>query len=196
MSRRRYSLKTAAERLERTDRRLGNPSWLGTYGSSLRLLVLLITAACGWLALEANRAQQLRRAVQAIEERGGAVSFDFQFDRGGGFLGNRTHPLRKLVGGHFHADIAHVTFRNPDRILDDAQLAELRPLLESMPKLEVLLLDPHRITDQGLQELYGLKNLEHLMLHNDSRLARSGISEAGFRRLKDVLPNCTISQRD
>jgi hypothetical protein len=163
---------------------------------SLRSLALLITAGCGWLALEAHRAHQVQRAAQAIEERGGAVFFDFQYDQRGAFLGGRLTPLRKLVGDRFHADIAHVTFHDPDRILDDAQLAEIRPHLESMPKLEVLHLDPHRITDQGLPELYGLRNLELLMLHNDGRVARSGISDSGLRRLRNALPNCTISQRD
>ncbi|MFO0899460.1 MAG: hypothetical protein U0836_18695 [Pirellulales bacterium] len=70
--------------------------------------------------------------------------------------------------------------------LDDAQLASLRPHLETLPRLRALNLSSTRITDQGLASLEGLSHLEHLMLEHNA------LSAPAVDRLQQKLPGCVF----
>jgi hypothetical protein len=74
--------------------------------------------------------------------------------------------------------------------LDDTQLATLRARLEALPSLETLDLSQTRITDAGLNELYGLARLQRLILYSNA------LSAPAVNKLRSELPDCKILYRD
>ena len=48
--------------------------------------MVLVTVLCVWLAVTVNRARKQREAVEAIEELGGVVYYDYQVDSSGTLL--------------------------------------------------------------------------------------------------------------
>jgi len=74
--------------------------------------------------------------------------------------------------------------------LDDAQLAALRPRLETLPNLSALDLSQTRITDAGLSELSGLAGLRTLILYNNA------LSAPAVAKLQSALPDCKVFYLD
>jgi hypothetical protein len=49
---------------------------------SLLVLVVVVAVPCSWLAVEMKKAREQQRAVKAIQQRGGTLAYDYQFQDG------------------------------------------------------------------------------------------------------------------
>ena len=121
---------------------------------SLRTLLVLVTVASagfGWVGYKVRQAQRQKQAVVAIEELGGYVRYDYEFDNHGDWTESAIPPdpewLRVLLGVDFLADVFDVEFTA--REVTDADLVHLRGLRE----LKRLHLGRTLVTDGGLEEL-------------------------------------------
>jgi len=101
-----------------------------------------------------------RRAVAEVERLGGTVFRD----------------------GHDRV----ISVELPGRAIDDAKLAELLPLLKSLPKLNSLVLVSNQVGDGGVQLLAELPNLTIVYL------AGTKVTPAGIAKLQAARPQLTI----
>ena len=119
--------------------------WLSFSIRTLLLVVLVSCVACGWFAMLLQKARIQRESVEAIEQLGGEVLYDFQEDR----LAKPRGPiwLRRLLGGHFFDRVVRVDFTNRgipnDRVTDIS-------FLSGMDKLRILYLDGTAVRDISL----------------------------------------------
>ena len=131
---------------------------------TLRSLLLLITLTALWLGVNVHRANQQRRAVQRITQRGGNVRYDYQFAANGNPNPNldSSHPawLRRFVGDDFLHNVESVGLD----FLDDPVRDEDLRLLKHLPRVRLLYLGGGKITDDGLAHLQHLRRLELLVL--------------------------------
>ena len=145
--------------------------WRGT-----QCLLLLMCCLC--LVPLVQRAQSQRVAVEAIEDLGGSVTYDFERLR-------RAEPpgpkwLRSWVGDHYFMRVDIVMFW--DSRTTDESLKYLRHL-RSVKKLY---LDGTQVTDAGLVHLEHLGDLQLL------GLAGTRVTEKAKSRLREKLPHCRI----
>ncbi len=150
---------------------------------SLRSLFLVTLALALWLGWICYKANQRRRAVEAIEELGGSVLYDYQVDTDGFPIPNATPPgpawFRNLVGVDFLADVINVSLWDPEVYIQpvtDVDLIHLKRLDE----VKFVCLYETRITDAGLEHLMGLTRLEWL------NLSETQISDAGLVYLRGM----------
>jgi internalin A len=155
----------------------------------LIVLVLVIGLGLGWIVRSARI--QLD-AVAAIEDAGGRVMYDWEWN-GGEYTGGGKpwEPawLVHLIGVDYFGqvtlviDATTVQFghlpqkRRPPHIesaINDATLVHL----EGMTKLAILVLNESKITDAGLANLKGLTNLSELDLF------KTQVTDAGLVHLK------------
>jgi hypothetical protein len=153
---------------------------------SLRTLLVLLTVAGIWIAILANRARQQRAAVVRIEELGGGVNYDWEFDDEGRPLRDSTPPgwpwLRRLIGPEYFQEVVTVNLTGTSATdadmgligklrhvgtlslhgteVSDAGLRELRYIAE----LRYFGLAATKVTDDGLQCLARCKRLQDLNL--------------------------------
>lgn len=117
----------------------------------LRTFFILLTGVCLWLGQQVQRAHDQERAVEAIQEAGGRVWYDYQTDGRGHFHLSKGPPgpdwLRGLTGEHLLTRVVDVEFR--DVSLGDADLVRLVPHLERLAKLRSLGLNGTSVTDEG-----------------------------------------------
>jgi len=169
-------------------------------------VVVLLGVGLGWFGWKLREAERQRRAVEAIEEAGGVVFYDYEFDRYGNFLPSQEPPiptwLRELVSEDCFSEVVVVTFVEPakaskvgDMVFEDLKvLKELGVLglddthvtdaglkdIRILKELGTLGLDDTHITDVGLENLEGLTNLEYL------DLTGTQVSDEGLQHLKGL----------
>lgn len=152
---------------------------------SLRSLVLLVVAVgipCSWLGVKMRESERQRQAVEAIQEAGGLVTYDFHYSIGSGyFVGEQEPPaptwLRELVGNDFLSEVHVVSLADCEKV--DNVLERLRRLR----KLWAVELTRTQVTDAGLEHLKGLTELDEL------DLARTPVTYGGIEELRKALPN-------
>ncbi len=132
---------------------------------SLRLLLLVVTALCVWLTVVSNRARSQKRAVDRVQQLGGRVAFDYQFDANMNWRNDPRLPapvwLIDLIGEDYVRSVAIVNFdEGSDPTNDDliavAGFSDLKQLTLANRK---------RISDDGLRYISGLSKLEVLALN-------------------------------
>ncbi len=152
---------------------------------SLRAFLMLLTVGCVWLGWKVNKAQKQRAAVAWVEEMGGIVVYDYQYE-GRTFLGSDVETpgpvwLTQLVGVDFLYSVKSVIFFGPSTLSDISRLADLGGLetlslsdnsvddlapLAKLKSLRALSVGGTNITD--LTPLANLSNLSHLTISNTS----------------------------
>jgi hypothetical protein len=146
----------------------GGPGWPG-------LVILGIGAALAvtglWLLLRPDQRSEQERAVAAIKRLKGEVTVD------------EKAPGRPVV---------KVSFREAQwpAGLTDADLAGLKPHLETLSQLRELDLCRTDVTDKGLSELRGLTQLKTLTL--GSQLFPGRLSANGLNEVRKALPNTEV----
>ena len=135
---------------------------------SMRFFLLVITVFGIWIAVLSNRARSQKKAVSRVEELGGQLAFDYQFDENQKW---RTDPklpapvwLIDLVGEDYARSVEIVNFD----VGSDPTNEDLAAV-ERFSKLRQLsLTDRKKISDEGLQHVAGMHNLEVLALQGTS----------------------------
>jgi hypothetical protein len=162
-------------------RRIGR--WLQDARHWPLLVGLLLLVPCGWFVVKMGEARRQKTAVEEIENMGGGVWYDYQFDASGHEIQYAEPPgdpwLRRVLGDDFFTNVIELDLTRTQ--IADEGLTHL----EWLPRLQSLGLG-ERVTDAGLQHLERLPQLRTL------KLARTQITDAGIQRLHKALPNCTI----
>jgi hypothetical protein len=144
---------------------------------------VLLLIPCGWFVVKMGEARKQKTAVEEIENLGGGVWYDYQFDAAGNEIQWAEPPgdpwLRRVLGDDFFINVTMLDLTQTD--IPDAGLEHL----EWLPKLQSLSLGAC-VTDAGLRYLERLPGLRTL------NLGRSQVSDAGVKRLQRALPNCSI----
>jgi hypothetical protein len=162
---------------------------------SLRTLLAGFTLVCLVLGLIVSRAERQRRAVEAVRDAGGWVTYDLNLrvtDHGASTTGPEW--LTSLLGIDYYCDVVEVGL--PKSATDAvfvhlAGLTRLRKIylsrsqvtdaglrhLRRLTRLEELYLDGTRVTDDGLAHLGGLETLQDLVLEGTT------ITDAGLVHL-------------
>jgi hypothetical protein len=190
---------------------------------SLRTLLLLTALVCLALsyvgirktlvAAQMAQTRQQREAVQAIEQLGGYVFYDYQFE--GTTLADDRHPRQaewigevRMVGldsvdNLKDQDLRHLEYLPgvrwvilPRRTLDQGEERwEACPITDQglvyighLSHLDNLDLTGAAVTDAGLAHLKGLRWLTFL------KLGQTQVTDAGVRELQKALPGCRIER--
>ena len=131
---------------------------------SLKWMLLIVTVICIWLGMTAYQASRQRKAVAAILQLGGRVSYAHQWDYSGRFgkeIKGAEPPgpawLRKLIGDDYFVEVTYVTHGR--RVTDD-----LLNHIAAFDELKGLYLVGSSVTDQGVKCLRGLRELRWLHL--------------------------------
>lgn len=178
---------------------------------SLRAMLLAFLVAGPLIALmhhSVYRAAVQRRAVAAIERKGGSVFYDYQFQEDGDMKQWSPSPpgpawLRRIVGDDCFREVTHVTLKRGG--LD--QLASLR----SMENLSV----PSSLLqgdDPNIGSLRGLARLRRLWVEDDSGpcdglvallsqltqlrqlcISQTLLTKKEVGELKKALPDCAVA---
>ena len=129
---------------------------------SLRALLLFVTLACGalgWLGIEVQKAERQKAAVIELENLGGRVAYDFQFDSTGRMFPFYSKPMRmppapawlSWLGDDFFRSVRQaVLWGVDDQLVVDDDLAQLAGL----NSLRSLSLDNVSVYDVGLEAKY------------------------------------------
>jgi hypothetical protein len=148
------------------------------------LCALLLALLCGWFAVKMEQARRQKALVEEIENVGGLVWRDYQFDADGSLLTKDPQPpgpawLRRVLGDDFFMNVVKLDLTQTE--IGDAGLEHLKGL----PHLQSLYLGTE-VTDAGLAHLKGLTELRYL------NLSRTHVTDAGVQGLQKALPHCTI----
>jgi hypothetical protein len=182
--------------------------WFSFSLRTLLIVVTLVGCGMGWVGMKVQEARRQQAAVRAIEDLGGEVQYDYEFDSKGGALPNPALPgpawLHFLLGDDFFRDAHDVLLLGPQ--VTDTSLEHLRWLT----KLQSLCLNVAHVTDAGLERLKGLTQLRGLDLrHTDVTdagleqlksltqleelfLNDTEVTDTGVAKLQQALPNCQI----
>ena len=168
---------------------------------SLLVLVVAVAVPCSWLAVELQRAERQRKAVEAIEGLGDCVAYGYTFHPISGRwpLLREELPgplwLRRLLGDDFFADVVGMSVHESE--VNYAVLEHLRALprlqevclcscqvseggmelVGDLASLRELLLDGSNVDDAGLEHIAGLMQLEHL------QVADTHVTDCGLKHL-------------
>jgi hypothetical protein len=196
--------------------------WRGfSFRYSLRGLFICTALIALWIGPKAHRARQDRFAVQAIQDVGGHVIYDYmraQSDEVQGDLAKAIPPgpkwLREFVGDEFFMRPVELVFRK-EKITDEGlqQVSLFRDLkaihledrgisdagvkhLATAETVEYLCLDENRITDEGLLHLIGLQCLNRLDL-DFNRITDGGLEHLSrMNNLKTLCIRGNLVTRD
>jgi Leucine-rich repeat (LRR) protein len=159
------------------------------------MLMLVILGIACWLGWITNKARGQSRAVEAIQECGGIVHYDFEAVKGNALPGREPSAprwLRRLVGDAYFQDVVGVYLANARSSCsrdetsgrDDRILSEL----EHFPQLSSLMLHEKQATDAGLAHIRALTKLEYLVLLDATELTDVGVAHLpGLKHLKTLL---------
>jgi len=103
-------------------------------------------------------------AIETVQQLGGRIGFDFQYDRPGKWKNKPQQAapvwLRRAIGEDYFRRVVIVNFDEGSDPSDDDL-----SVLQDLPDLrELTLADRTRITDKGLRNLSGLRRLQVLVL--------------------------------
>lgn len=149
---------------------------------NLRALLLAVTVFAVWLGLHMQRTRTQERAVREIHAHHGWVAYDYQFSKRG-FEPDIESPipawLRLRLGDDFFHSVREVGFR----LQGDEQnvVLPLDSLLAGVPDTKRLRLWGKQVTDENLQAVARLSNLDHLFITNGAN-----VSDAGLIHLKKL----------
>ena len=169
--------------------------WLRLSVRGLMLLVLAVGGGIGW---KANRASYQRRAVAAIKEGGGMVTYDFQKYRNPALSKQKGEEpagprwLRRWLGDEYFQEVVHVNFYQrpptPELLGVVAGLDGVNELflykmtgsagldhLPEMGRLKTLLIEGSGIDDAAMAEVSRVAALEQLTI-NKARLTDAGLA--------------------
>jgi hypothetical protein len=168
---------------------------------SLRVFMLLVLVAGGWLGWKANKASRTRRAIAEIRRAGGIAYFDYQLDTTGNVSarfdirtgkivedGQPPEPrwLQRILGPEYFHDVHAVTYGRgflpagaPERMIDFGALADL-------PEVHSLTLQLSGVGNSSLRRMPPLPRLRKFEIH-EPRLGDEGVSWiASCRELEEV----------
>ena len=165
------------------------------------LFALLLSIPCIWFVAKMEHAARQKAAVEEIENLGGLVWFDYQFDVSGVEVPDAEPPgepwLRRLLGGDFFTTVTKLDLTQTE--IADAGLKHLEGLtdlqslslgdrvtdtglehLKGSAQLHMLSLRATKVTDAGLANLKALRQLQWL------DLAETTVTDAGLEQLKGL----------
>lgn len=153
------------------------------FAFSLRSFLLLLTVFCIWLGIQVDRVRKQRVAIAAIEEIGGGVWYDYQYDEFGKVRLMAKPPapewLRQIIGDDFFVSVVGVTFADTRFRETPATDAHLEHVIQ-FRELQWLIASGTRVTDIGMKHLKGLTRLELLYLNG------TGITDVGLLHLAQL----------
>jgi len=146
---------------------------------SLLVLVVAVAVPCSWLAVRMQQAKRQREVVEAIWAAKGHVRYDRSYhraDRAAEFPGPTW--LLAIFGHDFFADVEHTftEFRDGAAGITDEGLEHLSELTN----LESLSLVDTQVTEESLAHLENLTRLEFL------ELSGPNVTDAGMDHLKGL----------
>ncbi len=180
---------------------------------SLRTMMLVVTVFCVWLGITAKRARDQKQTVEAIQDLGGTVFYDFHYyehesDGQTAIDSSRDPSSPRWLRDWLGLDLFHrVRYVRAVKLLQIPQPRIGIDLLGPVPQatqfskridehmvhlaalhdLETLDLSHSSITDANLVHLESLTNLKLLFLMH------TGVTDEGVERFQRALPNCKIS---
>ena len=154
-------------------------SWLRHPRFSVRgllMLVLLIGGCLGWIVRIVRSAQTQREAVATVNEAGGDVLYDWQFNDGKALYGREPWApdwLVNCLGPDYFGHVTGVVFGSkPSLLSSSSRLVDLR----TFPRLQLLIFDGPTPTDGALSQLKDVKSLQDLYISctdlTDGQLAK------------------------
>ena len=195
--------------------------WLQVSLRTLLILVTLLSIGLGWFV---HRGERQRRAVAAILEMGGSITYDSPAAAAEFFDFDRWLPLdcfddvcivdlyasKVTDAGMMHVKVLPRLegLKLAETHVTDAGLTHIQKLTE----LKWLTLDGTDVTDAGLAQLEGLTQLKYLSLNatqvtdvglqqlqglislEELNLFGTQVTAAGIAKLQRTLPKCTIRQ--
>jgi len=172
---------------------------------SLRTLFVVVTVFCIWLGIVTKRARDQQQAVEAIQEAGGNVKYNYGVGAAGATERLRWHGglieiplrppppppslpgpdwLRKLIGIHYFVSVVQV-------YISPATKAELEKL-KSFKELRVLYCGYCAFTDADLEALGDLTNLQVLTLTWGAQITDKGLEHLkGLTNLRQLYLDTT-----
>ena len=161
------------------------PHRLRWFQFSLRSLILVMLLACigmSWVGVKMQKARRQKEAVEEIKKLGGEVRYYYH-----GKIINWAQPsnpmwLRTVFGDDCFANVDHVGLGNTN--VTDEGVEHLKGLNQ----LETLWLNNTQVTDAGLERLKGLAQLQWLSLNSTK------VTDEGVKKLRQALPNCQIAR--
>ncbi len=138
----------------------------------------LLAILCGWFVMKVEQAAKQKAVVEEIENAGGLVWRDYQFEADGTFSTKDPQPpgpiwLRRLLGDDFFMNVTKLDLTQTE--IADPGLEHLKAL----PRLQSLDLGAE-VTDAGLEHLKGLAQLHALGLR------ATKVTDAGLVHLKSL----------
>jgi Leucine-rich repeat (LRR) protein len=153
---------------------------------TLRALLVVVTLTAVWLAIQTNRARTQAEAVKKVQELGGVVGFDYEYDKDDrkitGAEPAAPRWLRNAIGEDYFRKVVAVDFtiaihnmRNPSAIDFTARALAA---IDDLPDLRILeFSDNPKIDDASLAHLAHLSRLRILYLY------RTHVTGAGLSQL-------------
>jgi len=147
------------------------------------LIVLVLSVPLLWFAIRMEKARKQSETVEAVQELGGVVHYEWDSLNGPErrilSLGDLKTPkwIRSLLGKEF-SDVVAVQFADLD--VSESDLRHLK----GFPELRHLELHDTELT--GIQNLKALTKLRYLSLF------RTGVTPERVKDLQEALPNCII----
>lgn len=175
------------------------------------ILTLIVAVPCAMLGRRIERKQRERAALKTIEDYGGAVGYDYQFDHDGSLIVDAEPPgpkwLRYILGNEFFAEVTCYFSESP---ADDAETARLTNAFQELPYLKTVSMCAPELTDTGLANFARLTQVETLRFMMSRKPTDTGLrylkrirglrslsiegnfSAAAKADLQKALPNCEI----
>jgi internalin A len=158
---------------------LASPSsrpWRRFLRYSVRVLIVVVLLIGGWLGWIVRSARIQREAVAAIEDAGGGVAYDWEWNNGKSIPRGKPWAPRRIVDLIGVDYFGHVTkvYLAPSSAAHDALMAQVARLT----RVQQLELTSRQVSDAGLVHLRGLSNLAELNLWG------TPITDAGLVHLK------------
>jgi hypothetical protein len=164
--------------------------------TSIRVMMLVILIVAVPLAWQVNRAREQREAVDAVQEYGGWVHFDYEFLNGAvipGCAPRAPRWLRMMFGDEYFRKVAFVNFdyessigkivRNPNVKACD----ELLKKISGLPGLKKLRMKKTQATDEGLRHIGKMSKLEELYIRDARAVTDKGVSHlSNLAQLKHI----------
>lgn len=142
---------------------------------SLRGLIVMLTIGCLWLGWKVEKARRRGRAINAVIEAGGEVFY----------LGSTQERIQSQ-DEHFTMDLAGrpvaVFFHKPLDNTLGRHLSDISGIVNLQVSVE---------SDNDLQYLKGLNDVDSVVCHDEGSLTREGLTN-----LQNKLPNTTITTVD